>query len=249
MGKHVISERRHASFPAFVESFHRIKTSHSMIFRGQRDPTWKLEPSILRLARRAGHQTSTVESARALASFKASAPYLGLDMTGKSDADLYAIGQHHGLQTPLLDWTRSPYVALFFAFADLKLNGPAESDLAFPSQVAIWSLDMNAAAEATKPARSSANVVYVQPHDASNRRLLAQQGGFTLASPVRALEDIPEVRGYLEKHLLPTMLMDEVLLHLNRMNINYRTLYPDLGGASLHGNLDGLMPSYSGISG
>ncbi len=97
-----------------------LKDFTSYIYRGQAREDWTLQSTLDRLEESVPESRRSLIRQKQLNGFKLatrgrrgpSPPSLD------NENELWALGQHYGLATPLLDFTESPFVALYFAFLE-----------------------------------------------------------------------------------------------------------------------------------
>ena len=227
-------------FQALISN--KFNDTRRYIWRGQQCSNWKLETS---LARRIRHKKSPAERIQKdqLDRFRQAARgRRGTNPTKLIDNELWALGQHFGLATPLLDWTVSPYVALYFAFADPDHKEQTEYRGVFALQRPMVKRRTTEILK-KEGADSAKGVTFFEPDSDENSRVLSQRGLFT-SSPIRASIDDWVAENFkkpttdiLMKILVPNSDREDCLKMLNRMNINHLTLFPDLSGAAQFANI------------
>jgi hypothetical protein len=242
-----------SSFFDFLETevFHAsLASKHSYIWRGQRRSDWSISSSLDRLFEdlnllTAGPEALEKRSKEHLESFKKAArgrrgpnpAQLG------SDNDWWALGQHFGLATPLLDWTRSPFAAAYFAFEEIG-SEPTKHRVVYGLDQRAVEQRSHQLSEVTSVEQGRPPVVeFVDPMSDENQRLVSQSGLFTRAPVGAPIERW--VAGAFEGSTAPVLLRIRIpdgdrlssLRTLNRMNINHLSLFPDLAGASRSTNL------------
>ena len=139
-----------SDFKAFVAQL--IRDKKDRFFRGHTNSQWKLKTSFHRYQRydllRYEQQdiTELVHRINALSKYQ-----YDLQKGGDYGA-LLSLAQHHGFPTPLLDWTRSPYVAAYFALEAPPISTPSdECSRIYVFDGQAWSRDLYQTASIADP--------------------------------------------------------------------------------------------------
>lgn len=212
-----------------------------LLFRGQHDEKWKLESTLDRIKAK----THVKEYYKIIRSVKSPIesftsnywPLPNLDIEIKEfyenenhrpSMEYYQFMthlRHHGFPSPLLDWTRSPYIAAFFAFNEAK-----KQDLAifmyneYVGHCKIWD-------------PIEARLLTMGPNVTTHKRHHLQQSEYTFcikkdkkeqlyyASHEEVFEMENEHQDLLVKFVIPFSQKSIFLSKLNRMNINAHSLF------------------------
>ncbi|EOD9423286.1 FRG domain-containing protein [Vibrio campbellii] len=205
-----------------------------LIFRGHRDSSWGIESTLTRLAKNSnsrlkGHQLENLQ----LDNFKLKVRNLRGSNPSKLDPlEYWALGQHYGLATPLVDWTESLYVAAYFAYEQQQ-----ESSTGYRS---IFVLDRSGL-ESDPKFEKVPEVSFYEPIQDDNKRIVSQAGLFTIVPTWYNLIDVLKKcalgKKYLTKLYIPDGERYQAIADLRTMNIHGLSIYPDLHGAAAVSNV------------
>lgn len=218
------------SFETWLEA--ERATGKILVFRGQHTAK-PLLPGVAR-------EAPTIDTARkeqgALQHLRESGDPLFSPANCPDELALMAAAQHWDMKTRLLDWSRCPFVAAWFACHEHRGKGPGY----------LYVLDATdlEGMDPRDPFQVDRTRV-IFPRYGKNARMAAQAGCFTLhrysAEGSRGqqffpLQENPDTQDKLTVFRIPSRLHQLLLNELDERGVNARALFPDTKGICLHAN-------------
>lgn len=169
------------------------------------------------------------------------------NVSNLTEAEIWAVGQHHGLPTPFLDWPMNPYIAAYFAFRKKDLKDQSENRVIIALRRETKQL-IRKTKSRTKVLRRDRYIEFpglTESIDTSlNKRMKVQEGLFTKALNGRDILDnvttyynkkyrnSNQEEAILIKIFVPNNQRDECLRYLRtKKDIFDGKLFPDYSGA------------------
>lgn len=227
---------------------HHIKNNYDIWFRGVSDISYELVPGVIwRKIPEYKHLGMIEEWLNEYTIYADSELYDGFD--------IYALAQHYGLPTRLLDWTTSPLVALFFALDKEEENNNRAIWVIDPQQLNKKAVDWEGHLSVRdKYLREKHNLEKYLPETLSghhvrellqgpvairvapkNRRLTSQKGCFTIHGKSR--EKISDVLNEIPKSIVRIDIngkdtRNTILQELYLLGFTEDVIFPDLDSFS-----------------
>ena len=227
------------------------------VFRGQSDSDWGLQSTLERtLGRKWNARDARKFEDYSLDVFKSKYHiYRGTEHLPKSKLSWLSVMQHYGVPTRLIDFTTSPYIALYFA---LETYDPLSK-----KDLSIYCLDYSAIMEKSieymkgkdklfnesrstiqgqqdsifedKGDRYSYDIAWVTETIELKARIDRQSGTFLISGNLeKKIDSVINSSLYescqLRKIIIPATLYEGIYVALRKMSINSKSIYGDLSG-------------------
>ncbi|OFX60857.1 MAG: hypothetical protein A2046_14630 [Bacteroidetes bacterium GWA2_30_7] len=186
------------NFDTFIVRVKNDMLRGNFVFRGQSSPDWGLETSYSRFCQRHQIDFSINHFYKMLDDFIYNvSDFAGEELSNMKFEQKIAFAQHHGLYTPFLDWSVSPYVAIFFALCnDFEHE---KRDATFR----VWSFNIEDFISSDPfNFENSKDITFrlIQSQVFNSRRISRQQGCFTFQNFKKGLEDFEEYKSNLKQY-------------------------------------------------
>lgn len=227
-----------SSWDEFSQKVQRVKSNRVLVWRGQKkdeENGWFLKSSFDRKFQSKDQQDRTTKLERHLFKFKELMDKSYPNVLPAEEDRIWALGQHYGLETPLLDWTLDPYIAAYFAFSEWNDPNDREDRYRY-----VYALDRALERLLTKKKRageivsSERSVPFIDQLPLPSPRFVAQKGIFTKAidgndiwENIKTFSRKKPNKLLIMKFKIPTKDREKCLTELHSKGINHLNLLID----------------------